>query len=147
MPNASTHEPSIPPCDQTSYYQTQEDVDIAAAVDQRVGPYAQLGLRLLGVMLLIQGIGNMIGSLAQSAVYATQLKQAGYALSVDAYAFGWFISSLVLAGAGWYLIIGGRWIVEKIFLPASTSKQVDDGVGEAVHSRSSESEPDNSDYR
>jgi len=88
-----------------------------SADDGRIARYAQLGLRLLGVMFIVDGIGGIFGSLAYAAYQSSALQQAGYDALPDGYVFGWFTASAASLVAGIYFVIGGRWVLDKIFLP------------------------------
>jgi hypothetical protein len=94
--------------------------------DGKIAHYAQLGLRLLGVMFLVDGVGGIIGSLAYAAFQSSALQQAGYDPLPDAYVFGWFATSAALLIAGIYFVVGGRWVLEKVFLPPSPTPDDDD---------------------
>lgn len=80
--------------------------------------YAQLGLRLLGVMLLAEGLIGLVGSSIFGAIDLWQLVQDGYDPSPDPYVYGWFASSVVSFVIGLYLIVSGRWVLTNVFLPA-----------------------------
>jgi hypothetical protein len=87
-------------------------------LDVRIARYAQLGLRLLGVMLFFEGFAGLIGSVLYGGLVAMEFGVAGYAPLPDSYTYGWFVSSLACMVFGLYLMVGGRWILESVFLPA-----------------------------
>jgi hypothetical protein len=87
-------------------------------LDVRIARYAQLGLRLLGVMLFFEGFAGLIGSVLYGGLVAMEFGVAGYAPLPDSYTYGWFVSSLACMLFGLYLMVGGRWILESVFLPA-----------------------------
>ncbi len=93
--------------------------------DAIIARYAQLGLRLLGVFFLLEGVCNTAGSLVYAAMQSHSLKQAGYQPLPDAYALGWFASSFAMIAAGVYFAVGGSWVLEKVFFPASRSTGVE----------------------
>lgn len=103
----------------------------ASGDDEKIIRYAQLGLRLLGVMFLVDGAGGMIGSIVYAATLSTALQRAGIETLPDAYTFGWFASSVASLVAGFYFVIGGRWVLEKVFLSPSRTSQVEDNDADA----------------
>jgi hypothetical protein len=88
-----------------------------AELDSRLLRYAQLGLRLIGVMFVFEGVAGLCGSLVYMVMYALALARGGYDSSLpDAHSCGWFASSFVTTVFGYYLISDGRKIVELVFV-------------------------------
>lgn len=81
--------------------------------------FAQLGLRLLGVMFFVEGVAGVVGSIIYYAWEASLFRDAGYESNPDPYAFGWFAASAISLVAGFYCVTNGRWILEMVFLPSS----------------------------
>jgi len=94
--------------------------------DRQIARYAQLGLRLLGVMFIVDGIAGFIGSITNGATQSSALQQAGYPPMADPYVFGWATQSIAYILIGAYCIVGGRWLLEMVFLPASRPCDIDD---------------------
>lgn len=87
--------------------------------DVKITRYAQLALRVLGVMFLVEGASGVVGSLMYAAMQMSAYKEAGYEPFPDYYVVGWLASSLALLVAGGYFAVGGAWVFEKVFLPSS----------------------------
>lgn len=90
---------------------------VAAGDTRRLLPYAQLGLRLLGVMLLVDGIATVAGGAVQALLQARAYQASGYEYIFDPYSVGWIASGVAYALGGLYLAIGGRWVLANIFTP------------------------------
>jgi hypothetical protein len=82
-------------------------------------------------MFVVEGIGGTLGSLAYACFQPSPLLETSNELYFDPYALGWIASSLAVLFAGVYLVVGGRWVLEAIFLPPSHTddQEVDDPVG------------------
>lgn len=78
--------------------------------------YAQLGLRLLGVMFVVEGAAALIGSLTNGVMQTAAYVKAGYPVSFDPYSFGWGAQAIALVFVGAYLVVSGRWVLENVFL-------------------------------
>ncbi|WP_428308061.1 hypothetical protein [Lacipirellula sp.] len=87
-------------------------------------PIIQTSLRLLGVYIFIGGMTGVISDLAQ-VVATWQLAASEYdsRMLFDVPFPTTFYGDLFYALAGLYLMIGGRWLIENVFLP---SKRLDD---------------------
>jgi hypothetical protein len=95
--------------------------------EAQVVRYAQLGMRLLGVMFVLEGLVGLTGSIVYAVIYAIALERSGYdPTHLDAYACGWFASSFVAAVVGFYLITDGRRLFELVFLPPSRADAPDE---------------------
>ena len=86
------------------------DVDTASLL-----PLAQLGLRLLGVMLVVDGVGAMFGGVIQGLLQAWAYSQAGYAVPIDPHSAGWAVGGLPHLIAGLYFIVSGNWVLHNVF--------------------------------
>ncbi len=82
-------------------------------------PFAQLGLRLLGVMLTIDGIGAIFGGVIQGLLQAKAYADAGYAVPLDPHSAGWAAGGIPHIVAGVYLIVSGNWVLDKVFTPSN----------------------------
>jgi hypothetical protein len=96
---------------QSSFRPSADDVTLAR--------YAQMLLRVVGVWLTIEGTGGMFASFVYAGMQAIILENAGVPFSLDAYGTAWFAGSCATCLGGLYLIIGGAWVLEKVFLPSS----------------------------
>ena len=112
---SNPYEPSSPPPDARRYVARQTSPD-----DCKILQYAQLGLRLLGVMMVVDGIATISGSIGYGIFQSAALQQAGYAGFPEPYTVGWFASGLAYMAAGIYFMAGGRRVIELVFLPVST---------------------------
>lgn len=125
MPEANPYQPP-----DSRSHQDSDDEPVQAAPPpteshERTLRYAQLGLRLLGIMFFVDGAGGIVGSFVYGARQSAVMRQAGYESLPDAYMFGWLASSAVILAAGFYLVIGGRWVLEKVFLPSPAKPVVE----------------------
>lgn len=111
--------PSVIPAAESAHRKESRLIDDDSATIAR---YAQLGLRLLGVMWLVDGIGGIVGSLVYVTWQRAEIRRSGYEPTLDEYALGWFAASAVILLAGIYFIVGGRWFLEKVFLPSSRAR-------------------------
>jgi hypothetical protein len=89
-------------------------------------PYAQLGLRLLGVLLFVDGIGAVTGGTFYAVILARAYARSGYAYTWDAHSIGWIASGCPLIAAGIYLMLDGKWVLKKIFSPVSRNEQYEE---------------------
>jgi hypothetical protein len=78
-------------------------------------PFAQLGLRLLGVMFVVDGVGAMFGGAIQGLFQAQAYSDAGYSVPIDPHSIGWAAGGLPVLIAGIYLIVGGNWVLLHVF--------------------------------
>jgi hypothetical protein len=84
-----------------------------------VAQRAQLLLRLLGVYFVIDGARLVLG-------YGMEIGYLWWLASTERWGempcsfreTAWFCSGALLLAAGLYLVIDGRWVLEKVFLPA-----------------------------
>ena len=89
-----------------------------------IGSYAVLGLRLLGVMFLIDGASNFLGTVANAAVQWSQLDivpDSPDVLYYDSYVIGYFVTHLLYFNAGLYLLLNPRPLVNLFFLPSKNA--------------------------
>jgi hypothetical protein len=101
-------------------------IEESSADDERIARYAQLGLRLLGVMFLVDGVAGIAGGLVYGVMQSTIWEQAGYDSFFDQYACGWIAGGVASFVAGLYFTIGGRWVLEMVFLPSRPIQDDDD---------------------
>jgi hypothetical protein len=78
-------------------------------------PIVQLCLRLLGVYVFLGGITDVIENCV--AVFLVAAEMDPDWIFYDRYALGRIVGSGLYAGAGLYLIVSGRWLIETVFLP------------------------------
>ena len=84
-------------------------------------PFAQLGLRLLGVMFVLDGVSAIFGGLFQGLMQARAYVNAGYGMHVDPHSVGWAAGGIPHIVVGLYLTIGGNWVLQKVFTAAQRS--------------------------
>ncbi|MDM4019616.1 hypothetical protein, partial [Roseiconus lacunae] len=82
---------------------------------------AQLGLRLLGVMLVVDGLGAMLGGLIQGLFHAKAYADAGYNVLIDPHSAGWAAGGIPHLVIGVYLTVGGNWILRNVFVSSQLS--------------------------
>ncbi|MBW3596440.1 MAG: hypothetical protein KY475_04095 [Planctomycetes bacterium] len=97
-----------------------------SADDDKIARFAQMGLRLLGVMFLVDGVAGLAGSITNGAPQSSALQQAGYPPTPDSYVLGWLAQSIAYIVVGAYCVIGGRWVLENIFLPSPRTRDIDE---------------------
>lgn len=78
-------------------------------------PFAQLGLRLLGIMFVVDGIGAIFGGAVHWLFLAREYSDAGYEVPIDSHSVGWVASGVPLLIAGLYLIASGNWVLINVF--------------------------------
>ncbi|WP_145167529.1 hypothetical protein [Rubripirellula lacrimiformis] len=81
-------------------------------------PFAQLGMRLLGVLLVVDGLGAISGGLVQGLVQGRDYAAEGYGFVVDPHSAGWAAGGIPFLIIGVYLVVGGNWILQSVFLPS-----------------------------
>jgi hypothetical protein len=119
MPDPKSHNRAIPlsespyqpPTDQV----TPADKSLPGGDLPAMLPFAQLGLRLLGVMVVVDGVGAMFGGAIQGLVQAQAYSDAGYSVTIDPHSVGWAAGGLPHVIAGIYLVVGGNWVLLNIF--------------------------------
>lgn len=81
-------------------------------------PIIWTALRLLGVYIVIVGISAIIEDFA-TMIARWQLDTAGYhsGIFID-YISPSFIGDVFYVAGGLYLLFGGKWLIENVFLPA-----------------------------
>lgn len=85
-------------------------------------PFAQLGLRLLGIMFFIEGVACLLFGLVQAFFLAKQYTDQGYIAPLDPHSTGSCAQGAALLFVGCYLILGGEWILRNIFTPVDVEK-------------------------
>ena len=80
-------------------------------------PFAQLGLRLLGVLLVVDGLGAILGGFVQGLIQGRAYAAQGYGVVVDPHSAGWAAGGIPYLIIGVYLVVGGNWILQNVFLP------------------------------
>ena len=122
-PNMKTENPYGAPITQASSGATS-----AISVEKaQFARFALLGLRLLGVMFIVDGISSLSGS---GATIAVQYSQSYSPRSLDmeyydAYNVGAIVASMLYVVAGIYLLLSPRWLLKMFFLPATPSREQD----------------------
>ncbi|MEL6104932.1 MAG: hypothetical protein AAFU85_02795 [Planctomycetota bacterium] len=111
----SNNSPYQPP---SSDHAASEPDNGHATTSRSLLPFAQLGLRLLGVMLIVNGLGAILGGLVQGLVQARAYAAAGYPIGIDPHSAGWAAGGIPFLVIGVYLIGGGNWILRTVFMPS-----------------------------
>ena len=101
----------------------------------RIARYAQPGLRLLGVMFIVDGIGGVVWGLTYGKMQASAMRPAGYAAELDPYAIATAVQSVAYIAIGLYCVIGGRWVLEMVFLPSASPREAETDVSESLEER------------
>jgi|JI9StandDraft_2_1071091.scaffolds.fasta_scaffold95934_1 hypothetical protein len=78
-------------------------------------PFAQLGLRLLGLMLFVDGVGAIFGGAVQGIFQARAYSNAGYEVQLDPHSVAWVASGVPILIAGLYFIVDGNWVLRNVF--------------------------------
>ncbi|WP_144059472.1 DoxX family protein [Rhodopirellula sallentina] len=89
-------------------------------------PYAQLGVRLLGVMFFVDGLSSIFGGLIQNTFQTQAYAESGYDVAIDPHSAGWAAGGLPYLVAGLYLMVGGNWLLFAVFTSPSASETQDD---------------------
>lgn len=87
-------------------------------------PWAQLGLRLLGIYFFIEGVCGFIGNVLIAFILNWQYTLAGYESPVDAGSAGGGTISLLYTFVGFYLLLDGSWLLRNIFTPIDHEKHM-----------------------
>jgi len=88
---------------------------------------AQLGLRLLGVLLVVEGAGANLGGLVQRGLQARAYATAGYPVPIDPHSAAWFASGLTILLGGLYLATNSSWVLKNVFAPSRRDCQANEG--------------------
>jgi hypothetical protein len=123
MPDENPYEAPIA-ADPEDSSPRQMDTGPTAPDSSGIAQYAQLGLRLLGVMFVIDGSAGLIGSAFHGAMQSSELQQSGYPPMPDPYTFAWAGQSIAYLVVGIYCVVGGRWVLENVFLPSSSPRGI-----------------------
>ena len=116
--------PYEPSASATPVDQRASESDGISASDEQFLRYAQLLVRLMGVMFVIDGTATLTFCVTHALHSAYAMQPLGGEFSInDSYVAGWFVSGPVTILAGVYLALGGRWILEKVVLPARIGRQ------------------------
>lgn len=92
--------------------------DGLASVSERLIPFAQLGLRLLGVMFVIDGGAAIGGAVVHVIAHWRLYMYSLDSVVSDPQTIAWVTSGLVQFFLGFYLVVDGRWVLRNVFLPA-----------------------------
>jgi len=92
--------------------------------DKKIARYAQLGLRLIGVMFVVQGIASLLFSATYWAMHKAVLHSEGIESTPDVYSTSNFMFGAAYLFSGLYLVLGGRWLIETVFLPVGETVKV-----------------------
>jgi hypothetical protein len=87
-------------------------------------PFALLGLRLLGIMFVVEGVGAIFGGSVQWIFQARAYSDAGYEVPIDPHSVGWLAGGIPHLIAGLYLIASGNWVLINVF--TSTQRRNDE---------------------
>ncbi|KAA5541911.1 hypothetical protein FYK55_17090 [Roseiconus nitratireducens] len=99
--------------------QPAQHADIPPAINSHsLLPFAQLGLRLLGVLLVADGLGAILGGFVQGVMQGRAYAAQGYGVVVDPHSAGWAAGGIPHLIIGVYLVVGGNWILQNVFLPS-----------------------------
>ena len=90
---------------------TRSDTDFA-----RLIPLIQTLLRLLGVYLFVIGLAGVVEDFGEQVI-----RWRSGAVGVNYLLLPRFFGSVVYLAAGLYLLIGGRCLIETVFIPATDS--------------------------
>lgn len=85
-------------------------------------PIIWTALRLLGVYVVIVGITALIEDLTTMVARWQFDTTEHHSNTVLDYISSTFFSDLFWTAAGLYLLFGGKWLIENVFLPAKTIK-------------------------
>ncbi len=96
----------------------QQAVHEPAMKSCSVLPFAQLGLRLVGVLLIADGLGLILGGVVQGLVQGQAYAAQGYGIVVDPHSAGWAAGGIPHLIIGIYLVVSGNWILQNVFLPS-----------------------------
>ena len=119
---SSGDNPYKPPESPGSAVVRQDEAGDALAHEgsSRLLSYAQLFLRLLGVFFLVEGIGAATAAAGYWLSYRSAYQEAGFDYApVDPYTYQLVGYALVYFLAGGYFVLGGRFMIERILLPAA----------------------------
>lgn len=85
-----------------------------------LAPVIQAILRLLGVYFFVGGATSMIEDVAGAIMlWRHDVAEYGSGMMLDYMFPARFYGNFAYAAAGLYLLIGGRWVIENIFLPST----------------------------
>lgn len=87
----------------------------------RLLPHAQLGLRLLGVLMFFDGAASFVGGGAHAMFDRRLYQLEGYEYTLDPHSIGWMAQGVPLMLGGLYLMLSGRWLLANIFSPPQES--------------------------
>jgi hypothetical protein len=82
-------------------------------------------------MFFVEGLAGTIASFIYGALlmYSYGIVPESY---YDSYLWAWFAGSAPLLLAGLYFMIGGRWVIEKVFMPAPRDSALEPDDGERL---------------
>ncbi len=95
----------------------------ASSESTKLALYAQMLLRVFGVLLIIEGIGLAVFAIAFGVVQSRDYVASGYTAYqglFNPYSVGYGCWGAVSLGGGLYLTIGGRWLIQALFVPSVT---------------------------
>ena len=81
-------------------------------------PFAQLGLRLLGVLMVVDGMGAMFGGGIQWLLQVAEYANAGYSMTIDPHSAGWVAGGIPSLIVGFYLVTGCDTLLRIVFTPS-----------------------------
>lgn len=95
--------------------------------------WAQLGLRLLGIMFVVNGASGFASAGIRLAVQLADARYEGFWVAWDLYTMSEVASATVSVAAGLYFAADGRWVIEKVFLPARPASSVEPDAREETN--------------
>jgi hypothetical protein len=92
-------------------------------------PVIWTALRLMGVWVFIIGVAATIDDVATMIAQQTENAYAPLGRSEDDPILPRLLGDVIWTLAGMYLLFGGRWLIENVFLPAKAPEPIADDVG------------------
>lgn len=104
--------------------------------------YAQLLLRVFGVLMIVEGLGLAVFSVAFGLATTRDYVAAGYSVQqglFNPHSVGYGCWAVVSLAGGLYLTIGGRWLIAALFVPPAPFERDEPvaGLGDVAEFRDS----------
>lgn len=77
--------------------------------------FAQLGLRLLGILFIVDGVSGLLSNLAYQAFFDARIDRSTEVSKAAAWSVYAMYGTYLIAGL--YLVMDGRWVVQNVFTP------------------------------
>jgi len=100
-----------------------------SAEDEKTARQAQFFLRLLGVLFVVDSFSDLAATVVHAVTPSGDL--LALAELGQSYA-GFFVGSGIRVAAGLYLILGGRRLIEMVFLPPPPQRDLETGSGSST---------------